>query len=148
MGWMQGFPPPVDNTIRFTDPDYFAFPKLRWTVCNFRTLMPDAGVAKGAAGARELPQALNSALDDIRFTPMGGDEPMTWGQAFDANYTDGVVVLHHGRIVYERYAGCLDRTTVHGAMSVTKSLTGLLAEMLVAEGVLDDTAMVGDLIRN
>ena len=41
LGWMQGFPPPDDRIIRFTDPDYFAFPKLRWTVCNFRALMPN-----------------------------------------------------------------------------------------------------------
>ncbi|MEI2685685.1 MAG: hypothetical protein V9G14_04950 [Cypionkella sp.] len=43
MGWMQGFPPAADKTIRFTDPDYFAFPKLRWTVCHFRELMPSVG---------------------------------------------------------------------------------------------------------
>ena len=42
LGWMQGFPPPADKTIRFTDPDYFSFPKLRWTVCHFRDLMPTA----------------------------------------------------------------------------------------------------------
>ena len=29
LGWMQGFPPAVDKTIRFTDPDFFTFPKLR-----------------------------------------------------------------------------------------------------------------------
>ena len=29
MGWMQGFPPSADKTIRFTDPDFFTFPKLR-----------------------------------------------------------------------------------------------------------------------
>ncbi len=39
-----------------------------------------------------------------------------------ANYTDGILVLHKGQVVYERYAGCLDEAGVHGAMSVTKSL--------------------------
>ena len=46
LGWMQGFPPAADKTIRFTAPDYFAFPKQRWTVCNFRQLMPTVGVAQ------------------------------------------------------------------------------------------------------
>lgn len=146
MGWMQGFPPPPDKVIRFTDPDYFAFPKLRWTVCHFRELMPTVAVAKGGAAARELPVALDRALDSVAFTPIGGKKSMTWGEAFDANTTDGVLVLHHGRAVYERYAGCLDADTLHGAMSVTKSLTGLLAEVLVAEGKLDPKALVGDLI--
>jgi CubicO group peptidase (beta-lactamase class C family) len=144
--WMQGFPPPADKLIRFTDPDYFAFPKLRWTVCHFRELMPSVAVDNGSGGARELPVALDLGIDQVSFTPLGEGAPMTWNDAFDANYTDGIIVLHHGRIVYERYAGCLDRHTLHGAMSVTKSLTGLLGEMLVVEGLLDDTARVGTLI--
>ncbi len=146
MGWMQGFPPAKDKTIRFTDADYFAFPKLRWTACHFRELMPTVGVRNGTVGASDLPVALNPAIDNIEFTPLGGHEPMTWKTAFDANYSDGVLVLHRGRIVYERYAGCLDPHTLHGAMSVTKSITGLLGEILVAEGNLDDRAKVGKLI--
>src|SRR5699024_322436 len=80
------------------------------------------------------------------FAPMGSDKTMSWDEAFDANYSDGVIVLHHGRVVYERYAGCLTERSLHGAMSVTKSLTGLLAEILVAEGRLDERARAGDLI--
>lgn len=146
MGWMQGFPPDPNKVIRFTDADYFAFPKLRWTVCHFRELMPTAGVHNGAGGAGKLPRKLDQAIDAVSFTPIGGGDRMTWRQAFDANYTDGILVLHRGRIVYERYAGCLGETTLHGAMSVTKSLTGLMGEMLVAEGKLDATALVGTLI--
>ena len=60
-------------------------------------------------------------------------------------------MLHGGRVVYERYAGCLDRDGartlgLHGMMSVTKSVTGLMAEMLIADGVLIEGAPVTDLI--
>lgn len=146
LGWMQGSPPPADKLIRFTDPGYFSFPKLRWTVCHFRELMPTAGVDNGPQGARALATALDPSLDAVTFKPLGSRATMTWNQAFDANYTDGIIVLHHGRVVYERYDGCLDARTLHGAMSVTKSLTGLLGEMLVAEGKLDENARVGELI--
>lgn len=146
MGWMQGFPPPADKVIRFTDPDYFTFPKLRWTVTHFRELMPTVAVDNGSQAARELPEALDPAIDAVTFKPMGSDTSMTWREAFDANYSDGVIVLHRGRIVYERYGGGLDKSTLHGAMSVTKSLTGLMAEKLVAEGKLDENALVGALI--
>lgn len=146
MGWMQGSPPAADKTIRFTDPDFFAFPKLRWTVCNFRQLMPTVGVDNGSQGASTLPTALDASLDQVSFTPLGTDKKMSWKAAFDANYSDGVIVLHHGRVVYERYDGCLGPQALHGAMSVTKSLTGLLAEVLVAEGQLDENARVGTLI--
>ena len=146
LGWMQGFPPAADKTIRFTDPDYFAFPKLRWTVCHFRELMPSVAVPTGGGEASMLASDIDFGLDAVTFAPLGGGAPMTWDAAFDANYTDGVMVLHHGRVVYERYDGCLDANTLHGAMSVTKSLTGLLAEVMVAEGQLDETAMLADLI--
>lgn len=146
MGWMRGFPPAADKTIRFTDPDFFAVPKLRWTVCNFRQLMPTVGVDKGRGATSTLPTALDVSLDQVSFTPLGTDTKMLWKDAFDANYSDGVIVLHHGKVVYERYDGCLDAHTLHGAMSVTKSLTGLLAEALVSEGKLDENALVGDVI--
>ncbi len=148
LGLMQGFPPAPDKTIRFTDPDYFAFPKLRWTVCHFRELMPTTVVRNGSEGVSELPVDIDAGIDGgVEFLPLGGKAPMTWRDAFDANYTDGILVLHQGRVVYERYDGCLDEHTLHGAMSVTKSLTGgLLGEVLVAEGSLDETALVGDII--
>ncbi|HEY9039619.1 MAG TPA: serine hydrolase [Roseovarius sp.] len=146
LGWMQGFPPPQDKAIRPTDPDFFAFPKRRWSVCHFRQLMPNVAVDNGANGVRPLTEAIKPALGGVTFTPLGGGDVMTWDAAFDANYTDGVIVLHHGRVVYERYDGCLNKDNLHAAMSVSKSLTGLLAQILVAEGTLDEAARVGNLI--
>lgn len=146
LGWMQGFPPSESKTIRFTEPDFFSFPKLRWTVCHFRELMPTVAVNNGIQGASPLPVSLDSKLDAVEFTPLGSDKTMTWNAAFDANYTDGILVLHKGRVVYERYDGCLDESKLHGAMSVTKSLAGLLAEILVAEGKLDEHAKVSTVI--
>jgi hypothetical protein len=40
LGWMQGFPPPPDKLIMQPESDFFNFPKLRWTVCHIRELMP------------------------------------------------------------------------------------------------------------
>ncbi len=146
LGWMQGFPPPEAKRIRYTDSDYFAFPKLRWTACHFRQLMPTLGVSRGPGAAVPLPQRLDAAIDALSFTPLNTRTRMTWAQSLQANYTDGIIVLHDGVVVYERYAGCLQPDGQHGAMSVTKSITGLLGEMLVAEGVLDENETVGAII--
>ncbi len=146
LGWMVGSPPPPDKIIRATDSDYFGFPKLRWTVCHFRQLMPTVVVSRGLGAPVPFERRIDAAIDAITFTPLGGGKDMTFSQSFSANYADGIVILHQGRIVYERYAGCLDEAGQHGAMSVTKSLTGLLGEMLVAEGALDETAKVGALV--
>ena len=63
-----------------------------------------------------------------------------------ANYTDGILILHKDRVVYERRFGCLDQTGKHAAMSMTKSMTGLLAEILVVEGQLDERAQVACIV--
>lgn len=89
---------------------------------------------------------LDDSIDAVTFTPLGSEKAMTWAESLQANYTDGIVVLHNGAVVYERYTGCLDENGQHGAMSVTKSLTGLLGEMLVAEGVIDETEKVGKIV--
>ena len=65
---------------------------------------------------------------------------MTWAQSLDANYTDGILVLHRGRIVYERYFGALAADRQHLAYSVTKSFVATLAATLIAEGALDESA--------
>ena len=58
IGWMQGFPPPANKTIALTDPDYFAFPKLRWTMCHFRESSSMLRVDATTFSAKACPEAL------------------------------------------------------------------------------------------
>ena len=146
LGWMQGFPPPPEKVIGQPDSSYFSFPKMRWTVCHIRELLPTRGVSRGLGAPVPLEYALDDGIDAVTFTPLGGDGPMSWEESLAVNYTDGILILHRGRIVYERYFGCLDEAGKHGAMSMTKSMTGLLAEILVAEGVLDEQALVSSIV--
>ena len=142
MGWMKGFPPSDDRVIGHPASDYFSFPRLRWTFCHFREIQATRRVTRGRGPVSPLPESLDSAIDGLTFTPIGGDQTMTWQESLDANYTDGILVLHRGQIVYEYYSGCLDAGGRHGAMSVTKSFVGTVAEILIADGVLDDNKRV------
>ena len=146
MGWMQGFPPPEDRIIGHPASDYFSFPKLRWTFCHFREIQATKRVGRGMSAVSLFTKALDSAIDNVAFTPIGGKQEMTWKASLDANYTDGMMILHRGEIVYEYYSGCLDREGRHGAMSVTKSFVGTVAEILIAEGALDDTKLVSEYV--
>lgn len=146
MGWMVGSPPPPDRTLRFDDGSYFRFPAMRWSVAHFRQLMPTVNVSRGLAAPQPLPLALREDIDSLKFTPLGRSEPMSWQDSLLANYIDGIVVLHRGRIVYERYFGVLKPQGQHGAMSVTKSVVGTLAAMLVAEGRLDPQRRAADYV--
>ncbi|MCB1889795.1 MAG: serine hydrolase [Rhodocyclaceae bacterium] len=146
LGWMVGAPPPADRILRFDDGSYFRFPAMRWSVSNFRQLMPTVGVSRGLSEPAPLARRLRDDLDAVTFQPLGGGEPMTWKASLLANYTDGIVVLHRGALVYERYFGVLKADGQHGAMSVTKTFVGTLAALLVAEGALDPARPVADYV--
>lgn len=141
LGWMVGSPPPPDRVIRFADGSLYKFPQLRWSFSNMRQLVPTANASRGNGGITPLPSAERNDLDAIEFTTMDG-RTMTWAQSLPAVFTDGIVVLHRGRIVYERYFGVLEPLKPHIAMSVTKSFVGTLAAMLAAEGAIDPSAPV------
>jgi len=146
LGWMQGFPPPPEKLIMQPESDFFSFPKLRWTVCHIRELMPTKQVSRGIDAPVPLTYALDDGIDTVTFTPIGAEARMTWKNSLSKNYTDGMLIIHKGKVVYERYFGALDERGKHAAMSMTKSLTGLLAEILVVEGRLDDMARVESIV--
>jgi CubicO group peptidase (beta-lactamase class C family) len=146
LGWMVGTPPSPDKLIMQPQSNYFSFPKLRWTVCHIRELLPTKQVSRGLGAPIPFKYSLDKNIDSITFTPLGDSGAMTWLESLSSNYTDGILILHKGKIVYEKYLGCLNESGKHAAMSMTKSLTGLLAEILVAEGRLDDTAKVSSII--
>ena len=146
LGWMQGAPPAEDKLIMHPQSNFFSFPKVRWTVCHIRELLPTIQVSRGLGNPVPLKYALDDNIDALSFTPFGSERSMTWKESLAANYTDGMLVIHKGEIVYERYNGCLDEQEKHAAMSMTKSLTGLLAEILVAEGMLNENSKVAEII--
>lgn len=153
MGWMQGFPPPPDKLITQPDSNFFSFPKLRWSVCHLRQFLPTEEISRGLGAPIPLHYPspsdfadLRTQIDALTFKPQNSDEDMTWEESLYANYTDGMLILHKGEVVYERYFGCLEEDGKHAIMSMTKSFTGLLAEIMVVEGALDDTALVRDVI--
>ena len=153
MGWMQGSPPPEDKIITQPDSVYFSFPRLRWSVCHLREFLPTEQISRGLEAPVPLPYLAPAEFADARqevdaltFTPQNSTQPMTWEDSLYANYTDGMLIMHKGKVVYERYFGCLEEDGKHAVMSMTKSVTGLLAQIMVAEGTLDDTLLVRDVI--
>jgi hypothetical protein len=143
LGWMVGTPPPPEKTIRFADGSFYKFPQMRWSFSHWRELFPTKLVARGQGPVAPLPKAARQAdLDSLTFKTLSDQREMTWAESLYVNHTDGILVLHKGRIVYERYLGALSDTGQHIAFSVTKSFTGTLAGTLIAEGKLDPTALV------
>jgi hypothetical protein len=140
LGWMTEFPPPPDKAVTFADGSFRKFPQMRWAWSNIRQLVPTVGVWRGPGPASVLPRA-EQDLGRVQLVTMDG-RAIAFDQALAETYADGIAVLHRDRLVFERYFGALEPHKQHIAMSVTKSFTGVLAGMLVAEGRLDPAAPV------
>ncbi|WP_092239594.1 serine hydrolase [Bradyrhizobium sp. Gha] len=140
LGWMSGFPPPQDRTVRFENGSFRNFPELRWAWSNMRQLVPTVNVWRGAGPASELPREEQDIGQSASITMDG--RSMTFMQMLRETCSDGIAVLHRGKLIYERYFGALKPHKPHIAMSVTKSFTGTLAGILVANGNIDPKAPV------
>ncbi|MBK0391768.1 serine hydrolase domain-containing protein [Ramlibacter algicola] len=138
LGWMQGSPPPADRRIEFGKQALLGFPQIRWTLCHTREFLPTVNVWRGDGGPSTFAREdLAGDIEALAFDDLQGRR-MQWQDALADTYTDGIVVLHRGRIVYERYIGELQAHVPHSCFSVTKSYACTLAAMLVHEGVVDE----------
>ncbi|MBC7519016.1 MAG: serine hydrolase, partial [Microbacteriaceae bacterium] len=146
MGWQQGLPPATDKTIHWADAGHMRFPTHRYAFSNMREFLPTARVSRGAGPVWALPVALRDDLDAVQFQALDDGRTLTWEQSLAENFTDAILIMHRGTIVYERYFGVTRPGSTHIAFSITKSYVGTLAEMLIAEGKLDPSAPVAELI--
>jgi CubicO group peptidase (beta-lactamase class C family) len=88
-------------------------PFNRWAFHHVRELVPSADIPNDPVGVR----ALGSHTVDL------APELETFLRETD---TDGMAIVHRGRLVFERYADGMTDETPHILMSVSKSMLGLL----------------------
>jgi CubicO group peptidase (beta-lactamase class C family) len=138
LGYMSTFPPVGDQVINSQNKS--KYPQLRWTLQHTRELVPTRNIRRGAAPVLNLPAAPRN-LDNFVFEDEKGRKITIAGWQKNT-YTDALVVLHKGRVVYERYHNQGLAETPHLLFSITKSFTGLLAAQLIRQGKLDPNAMV------
>ncbi|OOG17800.1 6-aminohexanoate hydrolase [Sphingobacterium sp. CZ-UAM] len=146
LGWMQGFPPPQDRIISALDGTFFKFPALRYSVCHMREFFPSKLVPAPLINRYSFSTAQDSAIDSLSFRPLGDEKSISWAESLLKNYTDGILILHKGRIIYEKYFGALTQEGIHAAMSVSKTFTGTLAAQLIAEGLLVENKYCRDYV--
>lgn len=134
---MRGFPPPADKQVSIVN--WRQAPFNRWGLRNVRSIVPTAAVRRGTTVA---PLAVRPRdVENIVFAGHGRRE-MTVRQFLDETFTDGFLVMHRGEIVAERYDAGLRPQDQHIIFSVTKSVSGTLAGVLVDRGLLDPEAPV------
>jgi CubicO group peptidase (beta-lactamase class C family) len=131
LGLMAGPPPfPPDRLVtlaNWQDP-----PFNRWGFQHLGELIPTARIPRGGPVWR-----LPAEDQDLSTTPIHADgRPVPLAAFLEQTYTDGIIVLHGGRIVMESYFNGMATRSRHLLMSVSKSVTSAVCGRLVGRGVL------------
>ncbi|MEY9931482.1 CubicO group peptidase (beta-lactamase class C family) [Catenulispora sp. GP43] len=123
--------------------DWLEPPANRWAYNHVESFLPTAAIPRGQGTPRPFTEA-SVPLEDVEIDM--ADDRATVAEFLELTQTDGIVVLHGGHIVFERYFGEGRPDRRHALMSISKSIAGMAAGCLVGEGSLDVSAPVQDYV--
>jgi CubicO group peptidase (beta-lactamase class C family) len=118
-------------------------PLNRWAYSHLRELLPTKDIPNDYRSVRPLP-GVGSSADDLGLLVDGNPEQLS--AAMERLYVDGVLVIQDGAAVVERYADTLTPERPHLMWSVTKTVTGLAAASVAADGLIDLEKRVADYV--
>lgn len=116
-------------------------PGNRWAFRHVRELTRTARISRGGGPVRPLPVAPRDLMG-VTFEHAG--RSWTVAEALTATHTDAFLVLHDGVLVTEAYFDGFRPDDTHLLMSVSKSLTSVLAGVYVGRGAIDPDGLVTD----
>jgi CubicO group peptidase (beta-lactamase class C family) len=115
-------------------------PFNRWTFQHIREVVPTVEVWRGNGPLRKF-ELRETNFDEMKVD--GLDKKSTsLIKLLNDLCTDGFIVLHKGVIIYERYLNGMNQRTQHLSQSVAKSVVGMVAGILVGQGLLDPKNLV------
>jgi CubicO group peptidase (beta-lactamase class C family) len=130
---MKGFPPPAEQQVTLAN--WRKPPFNEWSFQHVREIIPTADIPNDPDNIRKLASAPQNGFADLSIKSEGGACGL---EAFlRATDTDGLLIMRGGRILYEFYDNAMGPDTPHIFMSVSKSVLGLLAGILVERGALN-----------
>lgn len=135
---MQGFPVlPVQIVPR---QEWDRAPWNRWSFQNVRQILPTTEVWRGDGEINQFSRKPKK-LGGIKFKSSEGtvETVQNW---IDTSYTDGILVLHKGSIVFEQYHNNMNPRSLHLAQSMSKSIVGCVAGILIDRGQMNPEALV------
>lgn len=131
--------PAMPGTPTVPRQDWDRAPWNRWTFQHVRDILPTAPVRRGEGPASPLPENLEE-IDAIGFETDGRSD--TIGGFLTSSYADGMLVLHRGKVVAERYLNGMTPSTLHLSQSVAKSVVGTVLGILAGRGLVDPATPV------
>ncbi len=97
-----------------TSANWLDAPHNRWGFLHVGELARTAAISRGDGPIVELPRK-ERCLDAFHFSHKG--EKFSFRQMLEATYTDGMLVLHDGAVLFEHYVKGMNPSDTHLLMS-------------------------------
>jgi CubicO group peptidase (beta-lactamase class C family) len=130
---------PAAPQAQVTRANWRTYPAIRWGFAHVREFLPTAEVRRSPQ-----PTAIASSPRDLArlgFESPDG-KPTTVQATLHETFSDMLLVMHRGVLVYEWYGDGMTATTPHLICSISKSIAGTLGGILFARGLIDPEAPV------
>lgn len=118
-------------------------PLNRWAYTHLREVLPTKDIPNDPYAVRALP-GIDGAAADLTMVLNGENQKLS--DVMEQAYMDGVLVMKNGVVVAELYGGTLTPERTHLLWSVTKTVTGLTAASVEADGLIDFNKTVADYV--
>lgn len=138
---MQGFPPAKESQVDLSN--WRKAPFNRWAFSHVCEIVPSAIIDNDRDEFTPF-EARMQDLSDFSLQENGGE--LKFDDWLEQTYTDGIVILRKGKLVYEKYFGELKPNRPHILMSVSKSVLGLLYGIVAQRQNLNLNTLVTDIL--
>lgn len=103
-------------------------------------MVPTTEVWRGTGPVREFARNPQD-LGKVEFSDADANSSslQAW---IDSSYTDGILLLHRGDIVFEQYHNNMTERTLHLSQSMAKSIVAAVAGILIGRGLIDPAEQV------
>jgi len=139
---MNGFPPSPNTQVTLAN--WRSPPFNKWGFQHVREIVPSADIAAATSDFLELVSE-PANFGDCQIENNDGNL-ISFDRFLEETQTDGIVILHDEKIVFEKYMTGMTQRTPHILMSVSKSMLGLLAGILIERGDLDTEQLVSEIV--
>jgi CubicO group peptidase (beta-lactamase class C family) len=137
-------PLPNEQKVSFTSPEWIEGRGSHSTEI-FRHLenyIPTVSIERGDTEIKELPENISNTLGQEILTSIYFKKETSLDQICEEKHINGVIVLHKGEIVYEKYPE-MEATDRHFLGSVSKSFIGSVIAHLADQGKLNEQDPIG-----
>lgn len=131
---------PVIDKDNWQDAD-----NIRWSFQHVDQVLPTTPISRGNGPVAQLPADLQD-LGSVEVPKTEFSATRSVRNVIEASDTDAWMVMHKGTVITEEYFSTMRPDTEHLLMSVSKSLVGTVAGILVGAGDLDPNRLITDYV--